>query len=108
MECAALQRRDALGDQLAAAVDEPRLLGAVFPGPPGNLVVVLLFGVSWYLRVEDPYSPPIAAVALSIAGVLLSAVTAWLGGELVDRLGVGVDDGASLDAPNSMLYPKAR
>jgi len=33
--------------------------------------------------------------------VLISA-TAWLGGELVERLGVGVDDGANLDAPNSL------
>jgi hypothetical protein len=29
-------------------------------------------------------------------------VTGWLGGELVDRLGVGVDDGAHLDAPNTL------
>lgn len=31
--------------------------------------------------------------------------TAWLGGELVDRLGVGVDDGAHLNAPNSLTHP---
>jgi hypothetical protein len=29
-------------------------------------------------------------------------LTAWLGGELVDRLGVGIDNGAHLDAPNSL------
>jgi hypothetical protein len=29
-------------------------------------------------------------------------LTAWLGGELVDRLAVGVDDGAHLDSPNSL------
>lgn len=29
-------------------------------------------------------------------------VAGWLGGELVDRLGVGVDDGANLNAPNSL------
>jgi hypothetical protein len=28
--------------------------------------------------------------------------TGWLGGELVDRLGVGVDRGAHLDAPSSL------
>jgi hypothetical protein len=32
-------------------------------------------------------------------------VTGWLGGELVDRLGVGVDDGANLDAPSSLSGP---
>jgi hypothetical protein len=34
--------------------------------------------------------------------VALASVTAWLGGELVERLGVAVDDGAHLDAPSSL------
>jgi hypothetical protein len=29
-------------------------------------------------------------------------VTGWLGGELVDRLGVGIDDDANLNAPSSL------
>jgi hypothetical protein len=29
-------------------------------------------------------------------------VTGWLGGELVDRLGVDVDPGANLNAPSSL------
>jgi hypothetical protein len=29
-------------------------------------------------------------------------VTGWLGGELVDRLGVGVDKDADLNAPSSL------
>jgi hypothetical protein len=29
-------------------------------------------------------------------------VTGWPGGELVDRLGVGIDDGAHLNAPSSL------
>ena len=33
---------------------------------------------------------------------VLAGVTAWLGGELVDRLGVGVDDGANVNAPSSL------
>jgi hypothetical protein len=40
--------------------------------------------------------------------VVLSLVTAWLGGELVERLGVGVDEGAHLDAPNSLSGRAAR
>ena len=32
----------------------------------------------------------------------LALFTGWLGGELVDRLGVGVDDGAHLNAPSSL------
>jgi hypothetical protein len=38
---AGLQRGDALVHQLTAAVDEPRLFGAVLERAPGNLVVVL-------------------------------------------------------------------
>jgi len=30
-----------------------------------------------------------------------------MGGELVDRLGVGVDDGANVNAPNSMTHSSA-
>jgi len=32
----------------------------------------------------------------------LGGVTGWLGGELVDRLGIGVDAGANPDAPSSL------
>jgi hypothetical protein len=37
-----------------------------------------------------------------VLGVALAAVTAWMGGELVERLGVTVDDRAHLDAPSSL------
>jgi uncharacterized membrane protein len=68
----------------------------------GNVLVLLLFGASWLLRRDDPRTPAFLALALSFAGGALSAVTGWLGGELVDRMGVGVDDGAHLDAPSSL------
>lgn len=68
----------------------------------GNVVVVALFAVSWLLRVDVAgYLPSGTAVALAVAGGALSVLTGWLGGELVDRLGVGVDDDAHLDAPAS-------
>jgi uncharacterized membrane protein len=41
-------------------------------------------------------------LALEVIGLLAALVTGWLGGELVDRLGVGVDRGANLDAPSSL------
>jgi hypothetical protein len=66
------------------------------------VVVVALFGLSWYMRAENPAVPPTGAVVAGLLGAGLSIVTAWLGGELVDRLGVGVDDGAHLDAPSSL------
>ena len=68
----------------------------------GNVVVLVLFAVSWFLRRDAPDEPGIPAFVLSLAGVALAAVTGWLGGELVDRLGVGVDRGANLDAPSSL------
>src|SRR5436309_3463722 len=42
----------------------------------------------------------IAPIVLWIAGVVLALGTSWPGGELVDRLRVGVGDGARLDAPS--------
>ena len=67
----------------------------------GNLVVVALFAVSWLLRRDAPRDPDGLAFVLSLVGVTLAAATGRLGGELVERLGVGVDRGAHLDAPNS-------
>jgi uncharacterized membrane protein len=68
----------------------------------GNVVVLVLFVGSWFLRRDAPDEPGTAAFVLSLVGVALAAVTGWLGGELVDRLGVGVDRGANLDAPSSL------
>src|SRR3954447_23551447 len=58
----------------------------------GNVVVVALFASGWFLRRGDPGDPSGMAVTLSVLAVLLALVTGWLGGELVDRLGVGVED----------------
>ena len=74
----------------------------------GNVVVVALFATSWWLRRQNAAIPDTTAFAAGVAGLLLGAVTGWLGGELVDRLGVGVDDGAHLDAPNSLTGRPAR
>jgi uncharacterized membrane protein len=73
----------------------------------GNLVVVGLFILSWAMRYADPARPGGAPVVVSLLGVLLALVTGWLGGELVERLGVGVDDGAHLDAPSSLSGRRA-
>ena len=73
----------------------------------GNVVVVLLFIVSWILRRPDPGLPRISAIVLSAIAVGIALITGWLGGELVDRLGVGVDEGANLNAPSSLSGRKA-
>jgi uncharacterized membrane protein len=67
-----------------------------------NVVVVLLFIASWFMRQANGQMPSAGALTLSFIAVLMALVGGWLGGELVDRLGVGVDDGAHLNAPNSL------
>lgn len=68
----------------------------------GNVVVVLLFIASWFLRPTPISIPTTLAFVCSFVGVGLALVTGWLGGELVDRLGVGVDEGAHLNSPSSL------
>ncbi len=75
----------------------------------GNLVVVVLFSLSWVIRRSlDGFVPDTMALLLSFLGVGLAGVTAWMGGELVDRLGVGVDPGANLNAPSSLTTESVR
>ena len=68
----------------------------------GNVAVLGLFGLSWALRRGVPAKPGGLPFLLSLLGFSLAGITGWLGGELVDRLGVGVDDGANLNAPSSL------
>jgi uncharacterized membrane protein len=68
----------------------------------GNVVVVALFAIAWLLRRDTPADPGTASLALQIVAALGATVTGWLGGELVDRLGIGVDPGAHPDAPSSL------
>lgn len=73
----------------------------------GNVVVLLLFIASCWIRQDTPaepetHVPSTLALVFSFAGAALSLLTGWLGGELVERLGVGIDNGAHLDSPNSL------
>lgn len=74
----------------------------------GNVVVVFLYGVSWLARTGNPAAPEVPAMALAFLGGGLALITGWLGGELVDRLAVGVDEGANLDAPSSLSGRRVR
>jgi len=67
-----------------------------------NLIVAGLFIVSWLLRRPNPTAPDGLDIALGVIAVLLALFGGWLGGELVERLNVGVDEGAHLNAPNSL------
>lgn len=68
----------------------------------GNVIIVLLFIGSVLLRGGDTAAPSSAAYACSFIGLLMALVTGWLGGELVNQLGVGVNEAANVDAPSSL------
>ena len=68
-----------------------------------NVLVTLLFIVSWLIRNSaDVHVPNTAALACSFIAVVLALVGGWLGGELMGRLGIGIDPGAHPDAPSSL------
>ena len=74
-----------------------------------NLVVVTAFAFVWWIRSQTVDLVPSPSVFfLEVAALTLGAIAGWLGGELVDRLAVGIDDGANLDAPNSLSGRPAR
>ena len=68
----------------------------------GNSIVLLLFVASWLLRLHAPDDPPIIAYVLSFLGAALVSGTAWLGGELTGHFGVGIEEGANVNAPDSL------
>jgi uncharacterized membrane protein len=67
-----------------------------------NVLTLLLFVASWGMRFDLPEQPETLASILSLVGLGTALLGGWLGGELVERLGVGVDEGANLNAPNSL------
>lgn len=69
----------------------------------GNVLMLSLFGLSWKKRRPNETMPDNSALVLSLLGAALSGLTGWLGGELVYRLGIGVDPGANPQAPNSLV-----
>jgi uncharacterized membrane protein len=68
----------------------------------GNYIILTLFVVSGLLRLYVPGNPPIAAYVLSFLGAAMLGATGWLGGELTLRMGIGVDEGANLNAPSTL------
>ena len=68
-----------------------------------NVVVVGIFAAVWLGRnATVDQLPSLTYLTAEFGALILAMVAGWLGGELVDRLGVGVDEGANLNAPNSL------
>jgi uncharacterized membrane protein len=73
-----------------------------------NAAVILLFAAVWAVRLNaDSRAAGGALIAIEVVALAILGASAWLGGELVDRLGVGVDREAHLDAPSSLRPPAA-
>ena len=73
-----------------------------------NAIVLLLFAADLYLRTGVPVSVNWTASILGFLGVITALAGGWFGGELVERLGVGVHPGAHLNAPNSLTEDMPR
>lgn len=70
-----------------------------------NVGVLLLFAAVWATRMSAEYrSAGGALIAIELVAIAGAGVSAWFGGELVDRLGVGVDPDAHLDASSSLRH----
>lgn len=75
----------------------------------GNVIAVVLFsGAVWLRSGQQRIDQDAIPLVLEVLALALLGMTAWLGGELVDRLGVGVDDGANLNAPSSLRTKRIR
>ena len=74
-----------------------------------NVIVVAIFALVWLMRGNTADAIPTTNLfILEVIALGLGSIGGWLGGEMVDRLGVGVDDGAHLDAPSSLSGRPAR
>jgi len=68
-----------------------------------NVLMLLLFCGSLLIRHFQPrHMPTLAAFGCSTAGLAIGVLSGWLGGELVNRLSIGVSPNAGLDAPSSL------
>jgi uncharacterized membrane protein len=67
-----------------------------------NVAVLGMFAVIVWMRTNHPATVSMPFLLVEGIALGLSLVGAWFGGELVDRLGVGVTPNAHLDAPSSL------
>jgi uncharacterized membrane protein len=65
-----------------------------------------LFFFSWLARRHNPDDPDQRALLCSALGAAVLGLVGWLGGELIERLGVAVSPGANLNAPSSLTQPE--
>jgi hypothetical protein len=67
------------------------------------VTVLLLFAGSLVLKhAAAGHLPSAASFSCATIGLILGGASGWLGGELVNRLGIGVSANVGLDAPSSL------
>jgi uncharacterized membrane protein len=70
-----------------------------------NMVAVICFALAVLARsTEAALTVTPAALVLELVGLGTVMVGGWLGGELVDRLGIGVDENAHPNASSSLTH----
>ena len=60
-------------------------------------IFTLLFALSWWFRMPSPTAPSSVALIFSFIGFLVVPMVGWLGGELVFKHQIGVDQNISAD-----------
>ena len=64
----------------------------------GNYLILVLFAISWFTRLNAQTNPPIIAYVLTFLGAAGFMLTGYLGGELTLHFGVGIEPGANINA----------
>ena len=70
-----------------------------------NFGALVLFFISWLIRLDARSTGVDAGMLpflISLAGLVLAVIGGWLGGELVERMGVSVYPNANVNAPSSL------
>ncbi len=83
----------------------PRATRAKQVGVTHMLVQLLgttIFIINWLMRYHAAESAGVGLFILSVFALILISIGGWLGGELVERLGIGVWEDAQPDAPSSL------
>jgi len=71
-----------------------------------NAAVTVLFLIALLVRADRPaHTAGAGLFVVELLALVVGVGAAWLGGELVERLGIGVDENAHPDAPSSLRLP---
>ena len=73
-----------------------------------NVIMLVLFAISWFMRRGLPDHPSTFAVVLGIIAILFGTLGGWFGGEMVYRCSVGVDFDAHVNSPSSLSDKPAK